>query len=121
MTKSGPCKTPPIAGQEFCRWHDPALEEERKAASRRGGQMRSMTQDVELREELPEDLKSIRALTRLLEAAIHGLWKDRIEPKKATALGGLVKTLRDLLIDLDLEERVARLEAALEGRHEARP
>ncbi len=80
--------------------------------------MRQVTQGAILLKDIPDELTSIRALSRLVEAAVHGLWKDKIEPRKALALGTLAKHLRDLILDCELEERVARLETALEKTNE---
>jgi len=52
-------------------------------------------------------------LVQLTEATLHGLLRDDIDPKKATAVGNLIKLQAALLVDRDLESRVELLEDAL--------
>ena len=91
----------------LCRWHHPALEDDRAAWRRRGGEGRSTANRAGKR--LPKTLLDVQgALLRALAAVEAG----ELEPARATALGSLARALVTVTEYATLEGRIAELERA---------
>ncbi len=116
-TERGPCRAPAKRGRDFCRFHDPEDAERRRAASSKGGKVSQLMRGRTVVKGLPDDLMTVAALKRVLAATVMRLWHDECEPDKARAIGQLVKIQCQLIVDADLETRVAELETrlAIEG------
>jgi hypothetical protein len=98
----------------FCFFHNPAAREVRKAAQRSGGQANRPVV-------LPADaadfpLHSGKDVAAFLEETINQVRKGRLSPKVATTVGYLTSVLMKALETSDTEERLARVEHALQTR-----
>jgi hypothetical protein len=88
-TKNGaPCETKPQNGSDFCFFHDPTKEQNRKAASAAGGRAGTLRT-------LPLDTPSITVRTpaeacELIEAIINRVLRGEISHQIANAVAILV-------------------------------
>ena len=109
------CGAPPIRGEPYCLWHSPEREEEAAEARRLGGLRRKRERAVAGTYEL-EGLASVPALRRILEVvAVDTLSLDN-GVARSRCLIALVATAAKLIELGDVEERLARLEAAASER-----
>jgi hypothetical protein len=102
----------PARPSGFCFAHDPALREERKAASARGGQNKSKA--VRAQKLLPNDLQ---ALDKVLAQAIDGVYAGHLLPNRGSAIAALAGArvrVREIGLKLaeqsELLDRISRLE-----------
>ncbi len=112
-TQTGePCKSFAISERGFCVSHDPAYQARKHEGSRRGGEAkanarRAAKQWAAIGREIDQaDLPAV------LRAAIAAVWEGTLEPSQASAIATLAKTSVSITNDIELEERLARLEAA---------
>src|SRR5688572_3731776 len=108
VTRRGaPCNGPALQGSRFCWAHDPALAEQRRTWSKRGGEGRSNVSRAAKR--LPKDLADVKAsLMRTLQALEGG----EMEPARATAIGAVARAVVSVTEAGAVEDRLASLEAA---------
>ena len=98
-----------------CRWHHPALSQERAAWRRKGGEGRSAANRAAKR--LPRTLLDVQAaLLRALAAVEAG----ELEPARANAMGALARALVTVTEYATLEARIDALERAA-GLEAGRP
>lgn len=107
-----PCTAWALPGRGLCIAHDADYRATHKAASRKGGrnkstQARAAKQWAAVGREIDQG-----DLPAMLRAAIAAVWEGTLEPSQASAIATLAKTSVALTHDLELEERLARLEAA---------
>lgn len=108
ITKAGNrCNRPALTGEPFCLMHSPAAAEVRREASRRGGKARS--HQARARKQLPEALPPDE-LNAWLSVAFLQVLDGRLEPKVATALATLARTMLTIREASELEERLRELE-----------
>src|SRR4029453_1972646 len=109
------CGAPPIRGEAFCLWHSPEREDEAAEARRLGGLRRKRERTVAGAYEL-EGLSSVPALRRILEVvAVDTLSLDNGIARSRVLIALCAAATK--LIELgEIEERLARLEAAGLGR-----
>ncbi len=103
----GRCKAPALPNRPFCFAHDPALQERRQEARKRGGKNRADI--VRLRGLAPPRLLPI---FDTLEAALREVHAGDITPQQATAMAALARALTALLTAGEIEQRLRDLETA---------
>ncbi|MGE3793038.1 MAG: hypothetical protein AB7I38_03780 [Dehalococcoidia bacterium] len=116
MNASGaPCQATPLRDQGVCFWHSPEHVAEAAEARRLGGLRRRREGTLAGAYEL-ESLASTSDLRRLLEiAAFDGLGLES-SIARVRALTAIVQVGARLLETGELEQRLANLEATVEGR-----
>jgi hypothetical protein len=103
------CTSPVVLGNGFCFAHDPAREEDAAAGRRAGGRGRSKT--VRLQRLLSP---RVAAVCDRLEPLIGELRRGEVEPRVATAMAAVARTLVQLETTAGLEERLRSLESLLQ-------
>ncbi len=105
----GPCSAVPLPDQDWCIWHDPDRKAERDEVRRRGGLARSNV--MRARKKLPPALtpdELNRTLSVLLTDVIAGV----VDTGVASAAATLIRASLGIRTQIDVEERLAALEAA---------
>jgi hypothetical protein len=106
------CRSWPIRGEPYCRWHSPDREEEAADARRLGGLRRRREKAVSGAYDFA-GLDSIPAIRRILEiATIDTLGLDNSIVRSRTLISAAVAAAK-LLETGELEARLATLELAL--------
>lgn len=106
----GPCSATRQPGKDWCIWHDPDLEEQRREWNRNAGKAKSNKRRARKRIfaaglELSEvDAALCRALTEVLDGTI--------EPAVASAAATISRAIVTTRQAGELEHRLAHLEAA---------
>jgi hypothetical protein len=113
LTTTGkPCRSKPLAGRPYCMSHDPAFADRRYEGQCKGGEARANARRVAkqwaaIGEQLtPADLPAI------LRSCMFSVKAGHLEPLQAQAIAALAKTSVSIANDIELEERLAALEAA---------
>src|SRR5512133_1013146 len=97
----------------MCIFHDPTRAADGRRARRMGGINRSRTAAV-LPADAPDNpLRSTQDVSSLLGESINHVRKGQLDPRIANAVGYLASILLGALQQGPLEERLARIEAAL--------
>ena len=108
------CKARPLVGKAYCFWHDPDKSEDRREAGRTGGQKgrcRTLPPNApDFSIECAQDVAGL--LTRTINQTLRG----EIDPKVANAVGYLSGVILRDREQGEIEERIARIEAALEAK-----
>jgi hypothetical protein len=108
------CNSSALPGSNFCFFHDPAKAAERREAQALGGrQNRMKTLDSRASDVKIEDCGDVVAL---MSETINQVRKGAIDPRVANAVGYLANVVIKALDQDELETRIERLEALLEGR-----
>jgi hypothetical protein len=107
------CAADAQTGKSLCVFHDPAQVSQGRRARRAGGIARSRTAVV-----LPADtpdysLSDPTEVAALLAASINQLRRGQIDPRVANGIGYLTSILLRALEQGPIEERLAKIEAAL--------
>ena len=102
-----PCAAPALPGERFCFVHHPGRAEEQRAGREKGG--RGKATAARAGKMVPAVLRPV--LDTLL-AALDETKAGTLDPRRATALGGLARAIVAVYQVGALEERVAALEAA---------
>jgi len=101
-------------GKEVCVFHDPARVAAGRSARRRGGLNRSRP-SVVLPSDTPETpLSSTREVCLFLGESINQVRRGQLDGRIANTIGYLANILLSALHQGFLEERVSRIEAALD-------
>ncbi len=103
------CASPVLPGSSYCWVHDPAAEEARREASKKGGRARSNQERA--RKQIPPAMPPDELggyLSALFKAVVAG----RVEPKVGTAAATIARVMLEVRAQVEIEERLARLEAA---------
>lgn len=108
------CRAIAMEGSRYCFFHNPTTQNARKAAQQRGGQAGGSTV-------LPADapdvqLESSSDIAILLAQTINQARKGQIASKTAATIGYLASSLMKVLEASNLEERLGRVEKALQTR-----
>ena len=78
-TEEGPCAAAAQEGTQWCWWHDPAKEDERREASSRGGRAPRGPVDLsDVLQEGPKSLRTLEAVAAANESVIGGVLSGRI-------------------------------------------
>ena len=108
-----PCAAHVHPGDDYCRWHDPARAEDRKAWQRKGGKGKSNAQ--RLRKLWESDQLTPAQLSGLLSGAMVSTMNGDLEPGVLSALAGGARALIHVQQADALEARLAALEVAVSG------
>jgi hypothetical protein len=109
------CKANPLTGSQFCFFHDPGLDRERKAARKAGGIAR--TRKVMLPANLiAKSLRTGKDVAELLGETINQVRRGEIDLRVSNAIGYLSGILLSAIEKGSFEERLANLEAVVADR-----
>ncbi len=111
-----PCRAFALPGEGVCWSHLPGNAEAVKQAQRRGGENRSAARRAAKLWAATGNAVNQDDLPAMLRAAILDVRVGKIEPSVASAIATLAKTSVSLAHDLELEGRIAALEAVIERR-----
>ena len=106
-----PCSAWVQPGRSYCQWHDPALAEQRREWSRKGGANRSNR--ARARKELADDSLTLRDAGAILGRLLRNLESDDPKPGVVTAAAAAVRALAALEEVTTLADAIADLEARL--------
>ncbi len=106
-----PCSAWVQPGRSYCQWHDPALAEERRRWSAKGGANRSNR--ARARRELATDAVTLRDAAAIMGRLLRRLENGEAEPGVVSAAAAGVRALVALETATNLENRIAELEARL--------
>lgn len=104
----GPCSAHVDAGNEWCRWHDPARAADRQAWAEKGGRNRSNR--ARARKRLAGQVLTIGDLDALLCSAVTDVSTGTLEPGVGTAMATIAKTITTIRSTGDFEKRLEELE-----------
>lgn len=107
------CGADSQTGDSLCVFHDPARASDGQRARRAGGVTRSRVAAV-----LPSDtpdhpLGNVSDVSALLTDSINRLRRGQLDPRVANAMGYLTSVLLRALEQGPVQERLAKIEAAL--------
>jgi hypothetical protein len=108
------CRGIAMHGSPYCFFHNPAAREARKAAQQSGGQANRAAVLPADAADLP--LHSGKDVVALLAETINQVRKGQLSPKIASIVGYLSGPLLKALETSDTEERLTRVEHALQTR-----
>jgi hypothetical protein len=107
------CGADAQSGKTMCIFHDPTRAADGRRARRMGGINRSRTAAV-LPADMPDNpLRNTQDISTLLAESINQVRRGQLDPRVANSVGHLASILLGALQQGPLEERLARLEAAL--------
>ena len=107
------CQANSMKDSSFCFRHNPDTEEERFLASQRGGkQATSDNEPVKLAELKIENSTDVK---KLLIDTVNRVRTGELDIRRANTIGYLAGHLTKAIEVSDLEEKVRRLERALQG------
>jgi hypothetical protein len=107
------CKAHPRSNDHFCFFHSEETAADRSRARRSGGMARSRAAAV-LPPETPDNpLRNTQDVSTLLAESINQVRRGQLDPRVANSVGHLASILLGALQQGPLEERLARIEAAL--------
>lgn len=110
-SKNGnPCQADPQTGKPYCFFHDPEQQQQRAAARKHGGEVRShgAEQKTFLPPNLPiKSLKTPSDVAELLNETIIQLLRGEIDLASAKAIGYMANVLLSLMKVAHRQERVA--------------
>jgi hypothetical protein len=112
-----PCKATPQAGSAYCFFHDPARDDQRREARRKGAAARNRKPDPGPVEDV--SLANVQDVAAALARTINDVRSRRLEPKTANAVAALAGQLLAALRGGAIEERLRRLEEELVNREHA--
>lgn len=104
-----PCRAFPLSGGTKCFFHEPSTAEKRRTAQRKGGRVTHLIKTVGASPP-PDSFRTVGDLVTLVEHVLRGTLTDSFDAKTANALASLIKVQAGLLVDHELETRVAALE-----------
>jgi hypothetical protein len=97
----------------LCVFHDPAKASDGQRARRAGGIARSRVAAVLPSDTLDHPLGNVSDVSALLTDSINQLRRGQLDPRVANAMGYLTSVLLRALEQGPVEERMAKIEAAL--------
>lgn len=108
------CQAAALPDSDFCFFHDPLKEDERREAQAAGGrQNRMKTLGASAPDIAVRDCKDVVAL---LSETINQVRKGIIDPRIANSVGYLANQMVRVLAQNDLEDRIGKLEQVVERR-----
>jgi hypothetical protein len=114
-----PCKGNPLPGRPYCLAHDPEAADRRAEGSRKGGEARANAKRAARQWAAIGEQLSPAQLPAMLRACLISVRDGTMEPAQASAIAGLAKTSVQLSHDLELEARIAALEAVIDPQRGA--
>lgn len=104
------CTCPVVLASGFCFAHDPARREDADAGRRAGGRGRSNA--ARLQKNISP---RVSAICDKLEPLIDQLRKGEVDPRVATAMASVARTMVQLESSAGVEERLRALESQMLG------
>ncbi len=108
-----PCRSF-AAADGLCQAHNPARAEAHREATRKGGESRSAVRRAARLWAMNGDQIRQSDLPAILRATIMDVRAGKVEPSVASAIATLAKTSVQLSQDIELEGRIAALEAIVD-------
>jgi hypothetical protein len=109
------CQAAALPDSDFCFFHDPSREIERRAAQAEGGRQNRMKT---LNAGAPDiNIRACKDVVALLSETINQVRKGLIDPRIANSVGYLANQLVRVLEQNELEDRIEKLEQMLERRN----
>jgi hypothetical protein len=108
------CQAAALRNSDFCFFHDPSKDAERREARAAGGRQNRMktlntaASDVQI--------KDCGDVVELLSETINQVRKGLIDPRVANSVGYLANIAVRVVEQSELEDRIAKLEELLERR-----
>lgn len=109
-----PCQMRPLKGGRYCFNHSPAVARKRAAARKRGGRQTRIGPAKGV-----ADVSSIPALQSHIGQALADTLLRPSSEKKAASIARLVECARRLIVEGELEQRLALIEARLDAQEAA--
>lgn len=109
----GKCGADVQSGKKLCVFHDPARAADGRRARRIGGINRSRTAPVLPPETPYSPLRTPNEVSALLGESINRILRGQLDPRNANCVAYMSSVLLRSLEQGPVEERLARLEAAL--------
>ncbi len=110
-TRGGkPCAAKPRPGTELCPWHTPALAEQRREWSKKGGAGRSNR--ARMAKQIGTDALTLDEMRGLRSVAMRDVLGGKLEPSVVNAAANVARSLNDLIKTHEHEARLAQLEVA---------
>jgi hypothetical protein len=109
-----------MPGETYCRWHDPARQEENRRLREKGGRNRS--NEARAQKLLKAGIDSLGGLNRFLAVAAYETYQGKLDPKRLNAIANAVGKIKDLSIATEYGEQVAEIRdelARLRGERSA--
>jgi len=110
------CNADAQAGKSLCVFHDPAKASEGRRARRAGGITRSRAAAVLPSSTPDHPLGNTKEVSAFLADSINQLRRGQLDPRVANGMGYLTNVLLRALEQGPLEERLAKIEAALAAK-----
>ena len=110
-----PCRSFAVA-DGLCQAHHPDRAEAHREATRKGGESRSAVRRAARLWAMNGDQIRQGDLPSILRATILDVRAGKVEPSVASAIATLAKTSVQLSHELELEQRIAALEAVIARR-----
>ncbi len=113
FTKAGrPCKGRLLPGRPYCMSHDPEHADQRAEGQRKGGEARANARRAAKVWTTLGEQMTAEQLPAILRACMFSVKSGAMEPAQATAIANLAKTSVAITNEIELEARIAALEAA---------
>ena len=111
ITKAGtPCKGRLLPGRSYCMAHDPDHADLRAEGQRKGGEARANARRAAKQWAAIGEQVSASDLPAILKACMFSAKAGAMEPAQASAITGLAKVAVSISNEMELEQRLARLE-----------
>lgn len=110
--KGEPCRGRVPPGRAYCLSHDPERRETIKEAARKGGEAKSTARRAAKAWAAIGEQITSEQLPAMLRACMIAVRDGEMEPSQASAIATLAKTSVAVTNELQLEERIQRLEEA---------
>ncbi len=113
ITKEGTaCTVPPLTGSSWCHHHDPALADRRDEMRRKGGEARSNARRAAKAWKAAGLEMDAADLPHILRSCMFSVKAGTMETGVAMAIVALAKASVSISQEIELEARIAALEAA---------
>lgn len=113
LTTAGkPCKGNPLPGRPYCLAHDPEAADARATGSRKGGEARANAKRAAKQWATIGEQVTPDQLPAILRACLFSVKAGTMEPAQASAIANLAKTSVSITNEIEMEQRLAALEAA---------
>src|SRR5438874_930291 len=114
------CKAYARISDRFCFFHSPQTAQARKTAQRVGGIQRSRKTYFLPMDSSDKELRNAVEVCKFLGETINQARVGKLDPRVANSVGYLASVLLHALDQGSVEERLAKIEAALEAKAEER-
>lgn len=106
-----PCSAQPLAGRDWCHWHDPERAEIRDESRRKGG--RASSKAARAKRLISSGLASLGGINELMKVALWDTYLGELDPAVFAAMATGVRAIKDLSIAAEYGEEVIALREEL--------